>query len=61
MVVMEELVKKFLALLELERSAEELETQAIISSQLLHNPKLLESKGVCIQRLQVKQNINFVK
>lgn len=50
---MEELVSRSLALLELERDAEEVETRAYISSQLLENPKLLESKGVCIQKLQV--------
>ena len=51
----EEFVDKHLALLELERTAEELQTQTYVSSQLLEDPKLLESKGVCIQKLQVYQ------
>lgn len=50
---MEEFVDAHLELLELEREAEEQQTQTYISSQLLENPKLLESKGVCIQKLQV--------
>jgi hypothetical protein len=50
---MEEFVDEHLELLELERVAEELQTQACMSSQMLENPKLLESRGVCIRKLQV--------
>ena len=47
-----EYVRKFLHLLELERAAEEAENRAYISEQLV-NPKQLESRGICIQKLQV--------
>ena len=50
--MMEEYVRKCLHLLELERAAEEAENRAYISEQLV-NPKQLESRGICIQKLQV--------
>ena len=50
---MEGFVSEALELLELEKCAEECQNQTLISSQLLENPKVLESKGVCIQKLQV--------
>ena len=52
-VAMEDFLSRSLELLELEREAEELQAQAAVSSQLLGNPKLLESRGLCIQKLQV--------
>ena len=49
---MEEFITKCLELLELEKEAEEHQNEVRLTSQL-QNPKQLEAKGVCIQKLQV--------
>ena len=47
---------KCLDLITLEREAEESQDQACIFSDL-KNPKALESKGICVQKLQVKLSV----
>ena len=51
---MEQFISKSLSLLSLEREAELLKGEGIISSQLQY-PKLLESKGICLLNLKVNK------
>ena len=49
----EEFITTSLELLRLEKEAEEQQNDVYLTTQL-ENPKQLEAKGVCIQKLQVR-------